>query len=138
MNANIICLQDTHWTKVDISSIKAIWGNICYIHGKRSNARGVVILIKGNFEYEVLASNFDVDGNYICLTLKINALIFNLVNIYAPNNNNPEFFTEIQNVVQNNELDYKIICGDYNLILDPVIDNYTPPVKDTHGEKGTH
>ena len=122
MNANIICLQDTHWTKADISSIKAIWGNTCYIHGKRSNARGVAILIKDNFEYEVLASNFDVDGNYICLTLKINALIFNLVNIYAPNNDSPEFFTEIQNVVQNNESDYNIICGDYNLILDPVID----------------
>ena len=61
-----------------------------------------------NLEYEVLASKFDL----ICLTLKINALIFNLVTIYAPNNDSPEFFT-----------DYNIICGDYNLILDPVIDN---------------
>ena len=71
----------------------------------------------------MLASNFDVDGNYICLTLKINALIFNLLTIYAPNNDSPEFFTEIHNIVQNNDSDYNIICGDYNLILDPVIDS---------------
>ena len=123
MNANIICLQNMHWTKADISRIKAILGNTCYINGKRSNAHGVAILIKDYFEYEVLASNFDVDGNYVCLTLKINALIFNLGHIYAPNNDSPEFFTEIHNVVQNNELDYNIISGDYNLILDPVIDS---------------
>ena len=122
-NANIICLQDTHWTKADIPSIKSIWGNTCYIHGKRSNARGVAILITDNFEYEVLESNFDVNGNYICLTLKLNALIFNLVTIYAPNNDSPEFFTEIQNVVQKNESDYNIICGDYNLILDQALDS---------------
>ena len=70
----------------------------------------------------MLASNFDVDGSYMCLTLKINALIFNLVTIYAFNNDSSEFFTEIQNV-QNNKLDYNIICGDYSLILDPVIDS---------------
>ena len=63
--------------------------------GKRSNERSVAILIKDNFECEVSASNFDVDGNYICLTLKIYSLIFNLATIYAPNNGSPIFFTEI-------------------------------------------
>ena len=34
MNSNIICLQDTHWTKAGISSIKAIWGNVLYSKGQ--------------------------------------------------------------------------------------------------------
>ena len=42
--ANIVCLQDTHWTETDLPSVSQIWGNRCYIHGSKTNARGVAIL----------------------------------------------------------------------------------------------
>ena len=34
-----------------ICSVENIWGNDCYIHCIRSNARGVAILLNDNFEY---------------------------------------------------------------------------------------
>ena len=124
MKAHIICLQDTHWTKSDTSKVKEIWGNTCYVHGKRTNARGVAILLNKDFEYEVLETKLDSEGNYICLTLKISDWTLNIMTIYAPNNDSPEFFTEVQKIIQENETDYNIICGDYNLVLDPIIDSY--------------
>ena len=57
-NASIVCLQDTHWMKNDISKVKEIWGHEYYIHGNRSNARGVAILFYNKFEYEALSSFF--------------------------------------------------------------------------------
>ena len=103
MKAHIICLQDTHWTKSDTSKVKEIWGNTCYVHGKRTNARGVAILLNNDFEYEVLETKLDSEGNYICLTLKISDWILNIMTIYAPNNDSPEFFTEVQKIIQENE-----------------------------------
>ena len=44
-DSNIICLQDTHWISEDSRHIRSIWNNICYIHGSKTNARGVAILI---------------------------------------------------------------------------------------------
>ena len=94
--ASVICLQDTHWVNQDIPKIKEIWGNKCFIHGKRSNSRGVAILVTDNFEYEVVTSNYDNDGNYICLTMKLESVSINLITIYAPNTDNPGVFPEIQ------------------------------------------
>ena len=50
-----------------------------------------------------------------------------IINIYAPNQDSNEFFNEIQKITQNNKADYNIICGDFNLVLDPTKDykNYT-------------
>ena len=49
--AGIICLQDTHLTEQDIQLTKKIWNNEVYLWGKKTNARGVGILINNNFEH---------------------------------------------------------------------------------------
>ena len=43
-DVNILCLQDTHWTDKDLKDIKNIWFGDCYIHGCKTNARGVASL----------------------------------------------------------------------------------------------
>ena len=47
---------------------------------------------------------------------RINITI-NLFTIYGPNNGNPAFYNEIQNILT--ETDYTVICGDFNIALDP-------------------
>ena len=37
--------------------------------------------------------------------------------IYGPNNDNPAFYNKIPNIL--NEADYTVICGDFNIALDP-------------------
>ena len=85
---------------------------------------GVAILFNNNFEYEVLSSIFDTDGNYICLTLKITTMTIHIMTLYAPNIDNPAFFSEVQDILKEHPADYYIICGDFNLVLDPHMDSY--------------
>ena len=45
-----------------------------------------------------------------------------IANIYAPNKSNPAFFIPILDKVQKIEADYKIIGGDFNTVLNPLLD----------------
>ena len=125
-NASIVCLQDTHLLESDKASIRQIWPD-CYINGSKSNSRGVIILFSNNFEYEILDSFQDNDGNILQLLINLGTFKLNLINIYAPNKDDPNFFEKISELAQNEIADHVMICGDFNLILDPMLDchNYT-------------
>ena len=47
-----------------------------------------------------------------------------LVNIYGPNSDSPSFFEKIQEILVSNEQEYIIICGDFNIGLNPTLDTY--------------
>ena len=51
-------------------------------------------------------------------------MTLNVINIYGLNIDNPSFFKQIQIMIQNIVADYSVICGDFNLVLDPQIDTY--------------
>ena len=53
LNADIICLQDTHWTKSELRKIKSIWQHEWLIHGIHTNSRDVSILFSNKFEYKI-------------------------------------------------------------------------------------
>ena len=44
--------------------------------------------------------------------------------ICAPNRDSPLFFSKLQDLLQDNDADYCVICGDFNLVLNPVMDTY--------------
>ena len=121
--ASIVCLQDTHLTERDINSMKQIWPN-CYLHGYRNNARGVAVLFNNNFEYTVREVNKDEHGNWLQLKITISNIDINLITLYAPNQDNPAFFENIKNLAEFSETEHTLICGDFNLVLDPIKDCY--------------
>ena len=121
--SHIICLQDTHLTKKDLRSVHTLWNNECYLHGIKTDSRGVAILFNKNFEYRVLNTIEDEIGNMITLDLKIsNDFTIRIINIYAPNTDSPEFFEKIEQLHTSSTSDYTIICGDHNIVLDTNID----------------
>ena len=122
-NSNIICLQDTHWLNSDEQMIHSQWNNPCYINGYNKSSRGTAILFKNNFEHKVLHYECDTSGNYQSIDLKIsNEITLQIINIYAPNTDSPEFFKEIKNLMYKNNSEYLLICGDYNLALNQALD----------------
>ena len=91
---------------------------------KETNAQSVEIILSNNFEYEILACNKDQEGNYLQPILKLTSFTINLISIYAPNLDRPDFFTNIQSLIETDiALDYNVIFGDFNLVLDPKMDS---------------
>lgn len=120
LNANIICLQDTHWVESDLRKLKAMHNYEYIINGKQTNSRGVAILLRNNFEYKILDIYKDEIGNVISINLNIsNDLTILIINIYGPNKDKPEFYVDIETLIENNPSDYLILCGDLNVSLNP-------------------
>ena len=47
-----------------------------------------------------------------------------MITIYAPNVDNPNFFRTIENLILHSDADYNLLCGDFNLVLDPSKDAF--------------
>ena len=94
------------------------------VHEIKSNSRGVAILFGKDFEYKIHSMEKDNASNMIIVNLKISHIELKLINIYAPNVDNPNFFLKLKNVIQTNTQDYVLVCGDLNLTLNPVKDSF--------------
>ena len=120
--AAIICLQDTHWTANDELLVRSMWNGDCIINGKSSNSRGVAILLRHNFEYNIVSVFKDDSGNLISLDINISVISVKIINLYAPNKDSPEFFVQVKDIIESNNQSYVMLCGDLNLVIDPSID----------------
>ena len=51
----------------------------------------------------------------------------NLVNIYGPNKDSPQFYKDLNDSLTNSNNDFTVICGDFNLFQDFDVDcfNYS-------------
>ena len=127
LNSDIICLQETHLTAKDINMLSKEWNIEYFIAGNSTNSRGVSILIKNTFEYKVKTCLKDLEGRFIILELEIvNLVKLALINIYAPNNDDPKWFESIFEKVNKLSLENEIWVGDWNVALEP-IDTYNYP-----------
>ena len=124
---NIICLQETHSTL----SVETMWqnewgGSIIFSHGT-SSQRGTAILFKNNINPDIHQIKTDINGRWVIIDLTIDSYRFCLVNLYAPNEDSPEFFTnlsvELENFVDCNE--NLIITGDFNTVQNPLVDRHS-------------
>ena len=103
------------------------WDGEFFLHGTKNNSRGVAVLFGNHFEYKIIDSNTDTEGQLISLDLQISDVKIQLINIYGPNTDNPNFYAAVAEKIQSNDQDYTIWCGDFNMTLNPNLDsfNYT-------------
>ena len=123
-NCNIYCLEDTHFTPSQENDIENLWGYKCYFSSFSSNSRGVAIFFKNNFEFQVHRERRDLYGNYLALDVTIENHKITLIAIYGPNMDDPGFYEKISDIIEDFENQYFVICGDFNLVLNPEIDYY--------------
>ena len=97
-----------------------------------SNKVGV-ILFNYNFSFKILRQLCDKKGRYIIADLEVGELTLTLCtcNIYAPNTDDPDFFTNVSEKMLSFKCDEIIISGDFNLALDVLQDK-------TGGKPTTH
>ncbi len=122
-NGNIFCLQDIH-CKLDWElEFQLDWGSEALFASRTSNSRGVGILFKQNFQYKIHKVIKDVEnGNFIIIDIEMNEQQVSLVNIYGPNQDDPNFFENIAAEIEELDNASVIIVGDWNLVLEQHID----------------
>ena len=93
---NIICLQDVHVNEKLEPFIKAEWGYDIYFSSYTTMSRGVMVLSNNNFEQKVKRIKTDKNGNCIILDMVIEEKEITLVNLYGPNEDNPQFYKNLK------------------------------------------
>ena len=62
----------------------------------------------------------DPEGRYIILDIVVNGLHLILVNVYAPNKDDPDFFLDLFSALDNMDSSCLLVAGDFNIALGPL------------------
>ena len=95
VNSDIVFLQETHSSVNDENFWKNQWGEHAWFSSYSSNNRGVAILIRNSAAPKFHSLFSDPNGRFLIISVTINDLHLLLVNVYGPNNDDPEFFLEV-------------------------------------------
>ena len=92
---SVYFLQEVHSTE----QTSKLWANEwCYnaifSHCTSSKA-GVCIPFNNNFSFQILKQRSDPDGRFAIVDIKTNEKISTLINIYAPNKDDPDFIQKV-------------------------------------------
>ena len=108
--------------------IKNIWaseyGGKMFFSNGESNCRGVAICTRRDLDIQINKIQKDEKGRFIIIDSVVNEKPLLLVNIYAPNEDEPQFFAELFCEMAGAMAIDRVIAGDFNLVLDPVKDAY--------------
>lgn len=117
-NADLVMLQEIHSDKEVEKFWRAEWGGKIYFSHGTSNSRGVAILIKKNFPYQITNAIGDNDGRIVAITVKAYQRDYTIASLYAPNQDNVQFFVQAFELIGQLQNDLQIIAGDFNTVLD--------------------
>lgn len=116
MKFDIIMLQETHSIKKDERFWKAEWGGPLFFSHGVSNARGVAILLNKKLNASVLQVYDDDLGRRVSIVLEVEQMTFSFSSVYAPNDDDPEFFSEVFTFTEQLQ-GRRVISGDFNTVL---------------------
>ena len=96
----------------------AVWGYQALFSCCSSKKAGVAILFSNNFCFQIEKTYCDLRGRFIICDLNSNGKHLTLVNMYAPNDDDPNFFTSVFDHLSDFNCEQVIIGGDFNLVLE--------------------
>ena len=115
---SIYFIQEAHCTENNMHDWRAEWGYQALFSCCTSKKAGVIILFNNNFAFQISRTYCDPGGRFIVCDMTTNSKQLTLINVYAPNDDNPTFFTSVFEHLDDFKCDEIIIGGDYNLVLD--------------------
>ncbi|KAJ8030141.1 hypothetical protein HOLleu_26461 [Holothuria leucospilota] len=119
---DIIFMQETHSLLTDEQRWRAEWGGTAIFSHGANSSRGVAVLFKNAFCFEIKRQLKDDHGRYILLEILVNNMIFSLVCIYGPNIDDPRFYRLVFNQLENLQCDNVICGGDFNFVFNLSLD----------------
>ena len=120
---DVYFLQETHSCVGDEVKWQNEWGGTMVCSHGTKDSKGVMVLIRNNSDTEIVKVESIVEnGRVLVVEANIKGLKVLLVNIYAPNEDSPDFFKHVLCEVSSKGATNIIIGGDFNLVLDLKID----------------
>ena len=119
-NAQIILIQETHFTSEIEDSIKQDFQNFNLYHSFGSNvSKGCSILIAHSLNCEIIDFHKDKNGRYLLLNIEFDTNVYSILNIYAPNDQRLRntFFKDIDLLLKDKSMGIKLVAGDFNETL---------------------
>ena len=121
----IIFIQESHSTQNTEREWQQTWGGkIIFNHGT-SNSTGVAILFSKNTLNSTNILNYVhiVPGRATLVDVESGGIVFGLVNVYCPNNDDTSFLNNVfLEACANTKADNLVFAGDWNTILDNSLD----------------
>ena len=122
MNADIVCVQETH----SDAKCERVWqhewgGKILFAHGT-TNARGVAIMFRPKVTIDMLSYEAHPFGRFLVVKLKIWDTDVVIGNVYGPNVDDVECFKEFFETTDQMEVVERIIVGDFNVVYNCELD----------------
>ena len=123
--ADIVCLQETHSDQESVNTWSLEWNSENFWSHGDSNARGVGILVGKQSGIELVDHFANNDGRIVGIQYKEKGELFCLINVYAPNQDDPNFFVSLFSLFESHE-GKRILVGDFNTVLDKDLDRSNP------------
>ena len=120
LGSDICFLQETHLDQKDEILCRNQWGESAFFSSFSSNSRGVGILIRNTVSFKVLSLFSDPEGRFLILKGVFNDLNMTLVNVYAPNQDDPDFLLRVFTEIDKINSPFLIVGGDFNSVLGPL------------------
>ena len=115
---SIYFVQEAHCTENNMHDWRAEWGYQALFSCCSSKKAGVAMLFNNNFSFQISKTYSDPGGRFIICDSITNGKILTLANIYAPNEDDPDFFNSFFNHLIDFSCEEITIGSDFNLVLD--------------------
>ena len=128
LNTDIAFLQETHLRINDHCRMRKPWIGQIFHSAFNSRSRGAAILINKLIQFSPNQIISDPYGRYVIVSGTLFQSSVVLVNVYAPNWDNPNFMTSLFSKIPNLDTHRLILGGDLNLVINPKLDRSHPKV----------
>lgn len=122
-NTDVAFLQETHVRASDNVRLFSRWRGQCFHSLFQARARGVSILVRQNIPFEAHNVIADKYGRYVIVSGKLYNSLVALVNVYAPNTDDENFFKQLFSSLPDLNVYSLFLGGDFNCWLDPALDS---------------
>ena len=121
LHCSIALLQETHLPEGEHKKLKREWVGQVF-NASFGKKRGVTILINRTLAFSSEKVIQDKLGRFIMVVGMIGEVEMSILNLYAPNKLDQNFFKVIANVIADNAKGIIIVGGDFNAVQDGKLD----------------
>ena len=123
---SIVFMQETHSSKNDETTWPTEWSGPIYMSHGQTNSKGVAIALSKDMNIIVNKVTADQNGRFLIIDAEIQDTMLTLINVYVPNDDNPEFFRELFEAQGTHCNKNIVLSRDFNLTMNQEVDCTNP------------